>query len=149
MAYNIYRESELYETTIETEFAHTEAGGNAPENFVFYHEGEPFFIHVTALYNATMEESGYTDSVYCDGFAIGIKEQKASRTMIYPNPSNGEFQISSSKPVRRVEISGQNGKTIELFDNKQQFDLSHLAKGMYFIRIYTQEEIVTKALILD
>ena len=72
MGYNVYRENDLYCFTSELSLYHTPGASNCGEDFLIYGGGISFDIHVTAVYNSTLEESDYFETVHCDGFLIGI-----------------------------------------------------------------------------
>jgi hypothetical protein len=55
-----------------------------------------------------------------------------SALKLYPNPVNDAFVLS--KEVESAKIYGVSGNLIQTINNKQtKFDVSHLAKGFYFI----------------
>lgn len=66
------------------------------------------------------------------------------KLLAYPNPSNGLFQISSTTPIGKstmyiVSVSGEIIKTY-YFDSSQEindtnFNVSSLAKGLYFVTV--------------
>ncbi|MEM9886095.1 MAG: reprolysin-like metallopeptidase [Bacteroidota bacterium] len=74
---------------------------------------------------------------------------------VHPNPSTGWLYISSSQRANTAldfsfwNMQGQ--KLLERNDERtlqQSFDLSHLPKGVYFLRIANKEDIVLKKVIL-
>jgi uncharacterized repeat protein (TIGR01451 family) len=66
---------------------------------------------------------------------------------IYPNPTTGIINIKAEN-IKRVEILDMNGKII-YSDKKNIIDLSKKVKGIYFIKITTQKEVVVKKIILE
>ncbi len=75
-------------------------------------------------------------------YTIGISSVKKEEKFIqlYPNPTSGIFNIRSSKPVSNAEILvfDIRGNMVyqSTFNNVQkQYDLSHLSKGIYFVKI--------------
>ena len=149
IGYNIYRETDLYEFQTETSLYHTESGGNCSDDFVWYNGGQDFWIHVTAIYNSTQQESIYTDSAYCFGFAIGVEERIQSKLKLFPNPTSGKLIIDSELDVKRITIISQSGKIINEYKKCLELDLSSLPKGVYFIKVYTEKAFITKCLILE
>ncbi len=69
--------------------------------------------------------------------------------VLYPNPAH--TTITFSKPVSAIEIIDISGKTIKTFESiNTSFDISNIAKGIYFIKGKTQEDILfTKKLIKE
>ena len=70
--------------------------------------------------------------------------------IIYPNPSTGEFTIQfSEKPVVPVtiELTDVTGQLIDRFlitDRTTVVNKPNLAKGIYYITIRNNEEVVVK-----
>jgi hypothetical protein len=68
----------------------------------------------------------------------GITEQSAEQNsiIIYPNPSNGEFTISSEKDIT-LKIMDQLGREIRVISltivNDHKLQVSDLANGIYFV----------------
>ncbi len=96
----------------------------------------------------------YTDVNGCsgtDGSAItvdactGVNEFGMEELAIYPNPSNGEFQISNLKfQIESIEITNLLGQTVyesEICNLKSEIsvDISKEPKGIYFINIQTTD----------
>ena len=87
------------------------------------------------------------------GSATGISKVSASNKLnIYPNPSNGEFNVS----IEGVEI-----KKIEVFNNQGQLvaveavnasnghiNLNGVASGMYFVKVTTAEGTITNKMVI-
>lgn len=149
IGYNIYRETDLYKFQTETSLYHTEAGGNCGEDFAWYNEGGEFWVHVTALYNSSHQESIYNDSVFCFGYAIGLDEIIHSNLTLFPNPTSGKFKIDSEFDIKRIAIISQTGGIINEYTNTTEFDLSAIPKGVYFIKIWTDKDVLLKAVIVE
>lgn len=69
--------------------------------------------------------------------------------LIYPNPGNGEFMISSKDAISLVEIYNMPGEKISEHKNRNDIDLSNAAKGVYFAKIYSGTNIYTEKIIVQ
>jgi len=84
---------------------------------------------------------------------IGIDEVELSDLIfIYPNPTSEEFKVSSLKlrieNIEIIDIYGQ--KLSSLFSRSSpltSINISHLPAGIYFVRITTEKEIITKKIV--
>ncbi len=96
------------------------------------------------------------DGHHPDGQYVGIEEITASETEIgiFPNPSDGIFQVSSiSTEPMRITMLDQQGKQVAQFDlnelsSDNSFDLSDQAPGVYFAHISQGELQWVKKLVV-
>lgn len=69
------------------------------------------------------------------------QEQLPKYYKVFPNPSDGKFFITTSKPdlIRRVDVFDIRGNLVKTYQNGFSFpieiDLSRKAKGVYLVRI--------------
>ncbi|MCK4678052.1 MAG: T9SS type A sorting domain-containing protein [Bacteroidales bacterium] len=147
IGYNIYRDTELYRFQTETSLYHTEAGGNCGVDFVAF-SGD-FWIHVTAVYNSTYLESNYIDSAYCYGFYIGIDERIQPKLKLFPNPATGIIKVDIQKNIKRILIINQSGIIVQENKEKIEIDLSNFPKGIYFIKVITEQGEFVEKIILE
>lgn len=79
---------------------------------------------------------------------------------IYPNPTKGKIKIESNKTIEQVDIIDINGRAVKQFkinngkaltagNSKLIIDLSHQAKGIYFIKLIGEDFVSTQKLILE
>ena len=81
----------------------------------------------------------------------------ANAISIYPNPSNGNVSIDLSKlqsETIQIQILNFVGQTVyetpQITKNdKELLNLSYLSKGMYMVRIYSEQGTVIKKIILE
>lgn len=89
---------------------------------------------------------------------VGIEEANFDGNVsVYPNPNNGQFTVE-------VEMSRQMDITVGLYDMvgkqvwldeglgntsslRKQYDLSHMPDGVYFLRIYADDQMTVQKLI--
>ncbi len=68
-----------------------------------------------------------------------LNEISATQVIVYPNPNNGRFTISGlGSDFCTIQITNAQGKDIfsmESTSNTTELDLTHIAQGLYFIRI--------------
>lgn len=111
-------------------------------------------------YAVIVTENGCSDTSSCYALnftGVGISETNpAAFTLIYPNPSNGKFQISIDQlhfnSSSDIEISNLLGKVIYqsvITSPKTEVDLSSQAKGIYFLTMHDGQNIYTKKIILQ
>ena len=88
---------------------------------------------------------------------LNSNELNEASIKVYPNPSNGNVTISFSEILNldaKIEIIDLLGKKYEVnsysqnSSNEIEIDLNNLAKGSYIIKIYKDNEIITKKLLL-
>ncbi len=71
----------------------------------------------------------------------------SSQFDIYPNPTTGIVNINSKLQIDKVEVYDLYGKPILKLKNTKTIDIEHLASGMYFIKIYSDNNMGVKKLI--
>jgi len=84
---------------------------------------------------------------------VGINNY-SSNLFLYPNPTTGKLKIENGElRIINVEVFDVYGRKQKAEGRKQkaegeiEIDLSNLAAGVYFVKIYTESEIVTKKVI--
>ena len=82
---------------------------------------------------------------------VGINDYELNNVVIYPNPTNGTVQIQNTEfLIQDVEIYDAYGKLLNVVsvnDNTAVLDLSSYAAGTYFVRVVTENGVVTKRVV--
>jgi len=102
------------------------------------------------------------------GIEVGIVEtQGIASLQLYPNPTNGEFRVSSSEfKIENIEIFDVMGRKVQGFEFRvpssetlnlkpetrnpkpeTTINVSHLPTGIYFIRIQTENDVITQKIV--
>lgn len=85
-----------------------------------------------------------------DCFETGNKKI-LSQNNIWPNPATDFVNIISNQNITKVEVINQNGEiatVISANSNQVSLKVSNLAKGVYFVKIYKNEDVSTESLIV-
>jgi hypothetical protein len=137
--YNIYRNDAQINVEVITETEYLDevlAGGN-------------YSYQVSAVFEHCEQA---TEEMLIN---VGVNEFKTSSYNIFPNPTNGEFRISSSEfRIDNIAIYDVYGKCVlkpETQNSKQEtiINVSHLQAGIYLVKIYSDNNItVTKRLVI-
>ncbi len=118
----------------------------AQDNFMVFREGTGKSGIFTPGGNNPRVFNGEINYCYLESF-IGIEENIPSDgILIWPNPTDGIFNISISKSaedIQRVEIVNINGQVISQLSqssgNTITMDISGQPAGLYFVRTYTNK----------
>lgn len=116
----------------------------AASSYYYAKNAGPYKVVVTGSNGCSKVSAAVNVSVItCREFLPG-SEQPVS---IYPNPAYNELNVIGSE-IYKVEISTIEGKTVytSLEKGTQNIDISQLQAGLYFVIIYSGNEIVTKRL---
>ncbi len=72
----------------------------------------------------------------------GISEN-INEISIFPNPTENSFEILNVSNIKKVILEDLNGKTVkEITSNTNKIDVSDLKKGMYFLKIICENQIL-------
>lgn len=148
IGYNVYRDNDLYRFQTENTLYNFEQSSNCDEDFLMYNNGLGFYAHVTAVYNPGSVESGYTETIFVEGAAMNVNANNNHRTLIYPNPTNGVINIIN-KDFNSISIYNISGKKLKEFPKTNKIDLSDVSKGIYFIKLISDNEIIINKFILE
>ena len=101
-------------------------------------------------------------TVYIPGDTSGVfvtEQLEAGNVSVFPNPSNGIFNVGMDLAgAHHVTVAIQNlqGKEVAQHDlgmvsgeATQEFDLSTMAAGLYFVKIRVDEDFVVRKLIIE
>ena len=82
---------------------------------------------------------------------VGINDYELNNVVVYPNPTTGMIQIQNSESrIQNVEVYDAYGKLLNVVnvnDNTAALDLSGYAAGTYFVKIVTENGVVTKRVV--
>jgi len=115
---------------------------NPPSNISSLKDTAPFSDQIIGTFTFNLQE------------VLAIENQELKNSIsIYPNPSNGEIFINSSNlhTLEKVELYTVNGKKVkEYFDlsDKKSLDFSSLQKGLYFLKVASNNKSVVKKVVL-
>ncbi len=103
------------------------------------------------------DQSVTNEGVIVDDFVItGTLESAAfssEAVALFPNPTNGMVTVANlSGPIEQIEVYDVSGKKIEVNFNSQDsnnwiMDMTNLATGVYFVKIASEGQQVTKSII--
>ena len=96
---------------------------------------------------------------YLDHY-LKVPEEKISSVSVYPNPTAGELTINNEQLIiNNIEIFDIYGKKLSshhlitsssnhlITSSSNHLNISHLAAGVYFVKISTEAGIITKKVI--
>lgn len=88
-------------------------------------------------------------------FPVSVRESNNVQAAVYPNPSKGEInlRVSDNNRLIAVEVLDLNGRIIYreegLRDSFHRFNTPSASKGLYFVRIHTEEGTAVQKVMLD
>ena len=109
-------------------------------------------ILYTAQPSLGMSAFALKDTLICT--ALGIKEEKNSNdVVIYPNPSQGEFQVQSSKfKAQSIRITNVLGETVPAHTSRLSgtlnCNLGSCSRGIYFYEVRDAEKVISTGKII-
>ena len=83
--------------------------------------------------------------------SLGINSGNSIDLKLYPNPTSGLILIESSEIIGEITVYDLSGKRVYFQNNSDvqlQIDLSDLNKGMYLIKVSTDNSIINRRVIL-
>jgi len=96
-----------------------------------------------------------TDSCFSDTItqnivitSTGVKKTYTQNYfIIYPNPTNNFIEIKTGLEYISATIIDVTGKTIKTINPQSKIDISNLSNGVYFIKVFSNETIITRKFI--
>ena len=79
---------------------------------------------------------------------VGVTEEQNETLSVFPNPTRGNVQIASQDAVEQVELCDLSGKVIETFTGNVTKLQLNAAKGTYLLKVYTDQEVQVRKLII-
>jgi|GEM_PF-1564432 len=74
---------------------------------------------------------------------LANQEAKTFVTVIYPNPTSDILNIQTDQKISKIEIYDTSGKLLKSNSgNEKNIKVSELAKGLYLIKIYSDNHII-------
>ncbi len=147
LGYNVYRNNELYRFQTETSVynLNTQVFGivtNCTIDFLSFNNQEQpstngFDMHVTAVYSSG--ESDYLQTEHCLGPLLASTNFTQKQTLVHPNPTSGVLYLNNQK-FDEVLVYSTSGQVLLREQQCNQLDLSSLPKGLYVVKLVSQQE---------
>lgn len=90
---------------------------------------------------------GFINSNFGETLSITEVNPIENQLLLYPNPAEEVFYVSSSEPIIQLTLYDVSGKQIAQ-TGKSQMLISDLASGVYFVRISTETNHTIKRLVV-
>lgn len=118
-------------------------------------ETNEFFIARIAQCSSSKNDTIIQDTVKNDITSVFTNNISNNLTInniiIFPNPTNGVFTVSSQEEITNIIISNISGNIIfsknNINNNSLQIDITNQMQGIYFIKITTKTNTTTHKII--
>ena len=95
---------------------------------------------------------GQEDTLYVNRTIDSLNTITDLEILLYPNPTNGIFNIQNPKEITEVFIADVNGKLLERVslheDRITTCDIGRYSNGVYFVQYYNGQRWTSKRLVL-
>ncbi|MCL2131917.1 MAG: M6 family metalloprotease domain-containing protein [Lentimicrobiaceae bacterium] len=123
----------------------------ATEQHYIYTQNGIYFVEVAVEQECTAQ----SDTISITDVGISNYELEIRNCVIYPNPTDGKLSVVSSQLSEmggEIEVYNVVGQVVGTYRIRPEnteitIDISHLASGLYFLKIQTNEGIITKKVI--
>jgi len=106
-------------------------------------------LHNSATYSFYMPASDLTLTANFIPHTGIDKDVLSDKIKLFPNPAQNEFNITSVLMINRVLITDVNGRVVyekNIGDKETRVSTTNFKPGLYFVRIYTNEEVFIKTI---
>lgn len=132
-----------------------ESGGTKIEDYQFNYSGYAY-VRVKG-YGAIGESTTYGNYTlaYQRQLGTGIDDVQASKISIYPNPAQNELFIRTDLTIKKVEINDLTGHNVKILNatssqnGVQTISVSSLLKGIYLVKVYTENGVVVSKIVKE
>jgi hypothetical protein len=97
--------------------------------------------------------SGEIENACVEDEIIGVPSiTNNSALSLYPNPAKDRFYIETSVDIERVQLINIAGQVVleeTTVGNKTEINISQFNSGIYFIRVFTANQIIARKLIIE
>lgn len=91
-------------------------------------------LTVTSSLDSNLSNNIFTTKCIAVTLPTSVLSQSESNLVIYPNPSNGEFTVSSDEPIDYIRITDKLGRIVfESNYHSKEINLKELHSGIYLI----------------
>ena len=86
----------------------------------------------------------------CDGY-VGVSETENQTAVVYPNPSNGVFNLNLGQGQWRVQVYDIMGRLVQenQCDGKAVLNLGHQPQGLYFLKAMQGSKEINQKLMVN
>ena len=139
ISFSIYRNDEVIE----------EGWGETTYMDVLYAGGD-YTYYVTAVYDECTSEPSNDTTVAC---YVSVEELTLEESIeVYPNPAVDYINVISSKGINTITVFDYLGQIIYemkvVEDNNIKLNTASYGAGVYFIKVYTEEGIAVKRVMI-
>jgi len=109
-----------------------------------------YFSYANRIWKVTDGNSWVETYDNCRYGALSTNEYSQLEFSLYPNPSTDLIQVTSLEPVTKVSVYDLGGRLVlQEKPNKANFELhtNNLSKGIYIIKLNSNEKVATKKLL--
>jgi len=141
----------LYDTYGDGVFGSNQSGCNYDGSMTLVQRADDQILAELPMSQANF---GYTRTFnFCvNNVSLAINEMDAN-VSIYPNPSKGVFNITMDfEGIKNVTLTSLTGKVVgayQLTENELQINESQLAAGVYMLTIASEQNNITRKLIVE
>lgn len=108
-----------------------------------------YFIHTnTSCGNQSQDRSRF---VACST-TLGVEDVEKKSIKLYPNPTQSIVNIVGESTITKLEVVNSLGQQIKVVltqSNQTQIDLSEFTKGVYFVKVYTEDNSSTHKIVKE
>lgn len=82
---------------------------------------------------------------------VSTTENQQNKISIFPNPTENQINVTANKKIIKIELTDHWGKMIKrqiILDKYGAINMEHLAQGVYYIKIFTEDNLITTKKIL-
>ena len=102
---------------------------------------------IMAVYSDGCEAQSQTET----GYGYVAVDETSARVMVYPNPSNGTFNLNLGAGQWKVEVYDITGRKVyeNRVDGRSVIDLGEFRKGMYFLKATGESRGMTAKVVVQ
>ncbi|MCQ2283646.1 MAG: C25 family cysteine peptidase [Bacteroidales bacterium] len=74
---------------------------------------------------------------------VGVEDRAQMAAVVYPNPTNGQLNVSASQMIQKVELYDMSGRLLDAMNvnsTTATLNVSRFANGIYFVKTYTEDQ---------
>jgi len=112
-------------------------------------------LELGVYYVTVTDTNACSADSYSIQYTISTIEDYSSSINIFPTPTNGNITVNSEYGIKTIELYNTIGNELLSVNNNEnkitetQLDLSTFAKGVYFIKINIDNQIINQRIILQ